>query len=170
MEPEAHKCTEPRQEVDRQYGRRGANQSPWPPRKCKNPAKRHEESCRVAQRSSADDASLASPAQQTRTLRLQESDARSKTKVLDHRAQENGQGCRKQLCPLPETAQKTPRSVDGPSTKFKSGSWIPAIFEHGYGYVRATADQVKPKNTTRSPSCDLHLHNHQSNSPRARNR
>lgn len=23
-----------RQEVDRQYGRRGANQSPWPPRKC----------------------------------------------------------------------------------------------------------------------------------------
>ena len=35
---------------------------------------------------------------------------------------------------------------------------VAAIFAHGYGYVRATADQVKPKNTSSpSPSCDLHL-------------
>ena len=90
MEPEAHKRTEPRQQVDRQYGRRGANQSLWSPRKCQNPPERHEKPCCVAQRPSADDPPLASPAQQTRTLRLQESHARSKTKVLDHRAQENG--------------------------------------------------------------------------------
>ena len=51
-----------------------------------------------------------------RKLRLQESDARSKTKVRDHRAPKDGQGCRKQLC-LPEIAQKTSRSVDGPGAR-----------------------------------------------------
>ena len=115
-----HMNEEPRQEVDRQYKQRGANQSPWPPRKCQNPPERHEKPSCVA-----DDPPLIPPALQTRTLRLQESGARSKTKVLDHRAQEDGQGCCKQLCPLTETAQKTPRSVDGPSAKFTSGSWIP---------------------------------------------
>lgn len=62
----------------------------------------------------ANDPPLMPSSLQTRTLRLQESGARSKTKVLDHRAQE-------------ETAQKTPRSVDGPSAKFTSGSWIPPL-------------------------------------------
>lgn len=75
----------------------------------------------------ANDPPLMPSSLQTRTLRLQESGARSKTKVLDHRAQEDGQGCCKQLCPLPETVQKTPRSVDGPSAKFTSGSWIPPL-------------------------------------------
>ena len=55
-----------------------------------------------------------------------------------------------------------------PSLRVAAG--FPAIFEPGYGYVRATADQVKPKNTTRSRSCDLCLYNHQSYSPRALNR
>ena len=155
MEPEAHKCTEPRQEVDRQCGRRGANQSPWPPRKCQNPPERHEKPSCVAQRPSADDPPLASPAPQTRTLRLQESDARSKTKVLDHRAQENGQGCRKQLCPLPETAQKTPRSIDGPSAKFTSGSWVPAIFEHGYTSLQEAQVVIFSCTTTRAIHLEL---------------
>lgn len=82
VEPEAHKFTEPWQEVDHQYGWGGANQSPWPPKKCQKPPMKHEKPCSVTQRPSADNPPLMSPAPQTRTLWLQESDARRKYWII----------------------------------------------------------------------------------------
>ena len=48
-----------------------------------NPAERHKKPCRAAQRPSNSYPALLSPVPETRTLRLQELDARRKTKVLD---------------------------------------------------------------------------------------
>jgi len=80
---------------------------------------------------------------------------------LDYQAQENGQGHCRKVHHLLETVQKTPRSVNGPSTKFASSSWISPIFEHSYGYVQATADPIEPENTPRGASRYLYLHNNQ---------
>ena len=74
---------------------------------------------------------------QMRTVWLQESDAQSKMKVLDYWDQENGQGYRKQLCPLLNTAQKTEWQWNTHHASHQNG-----VIESLIKYVRQVLNSV----------------------------
>ena len=63
----------------------------------------------------------------SRTLRLKESYARSKSNALDYWAQENGLVRGKQVCRPAETAQETPTTAYGSTAKFAGSSRIASI-------------------------------------------
>ena len=108
----------------------------------RNPVVLSEKPCSAVQRPSNSYPALASPAPETKTLLLQEPDARSKKKGLDYRAQEKCQSRCKQVLRMPETTQKAPRSVNVLTAKFASGSRISSIFQYHYGYLRTLADPI----------------------------
>lgn len=143
VESAPHRFATHLREVDRQTRWGRPDQGLWTPWKCQDLPKRREKPCHAAQRPSNSNPALTSSIAEARTLGLQEPDAQSKTKVLDCRAQENGQSHRKQVHCLPEAVQKVSWSVNGPTAKFASGSQISPIFKHRYWYVPAVADQIK---------------------------
>ena len=77
-----------------------------------------------------------------RTLRLQESYARSKANALDYWAQENGQVLGNQVCCLLETAQETPTTAYESTAKFAGSSQILDLLVLVLCSIVAAAEQV----------------------------